>query len=975
MRSPSRIGLVVGVVLALGLLRVGALPVPVLALSLPFLVVLARKPVLRRLAVRNALRRPRETSLVLLGSMLGTAIITGSFIVGDTLDSSLRRSAFTQLGPVDELVMAEDPGQASAVEQAVSRLPAGLVDGVLALTTSDAAVATVGDRPRAEPEAAIFEVAFERARRFGGDEEATGISGATPGVGEAVVGRDLARTLDVEEGEEVDVHAYGTSVRLRVTRTLPRLGVAGLHLGFGSESPNLFVAPGTLQGLAAAAPVKASPPKHVVAVSNAGGVIEGAARTGQVKRAIEAALGERPSNVLESKQDLLKVAESSGEQFTQLFGGIGFFSVLAGVVLLVNIFVMLAQERKTELGMLRAVGLRRSGLVGSFSVEGWLYALGSAALGTVAGLGVGRVIVVVAAGIFGQGDFSLELRYDAELSSVQAGFTFGFFISLLTVVLTSLGIARLNVIRAIRDLPDPEGDRRRRVGAAVGGAVLVVLGGGLASAGVAGEAAVSVLVGPSLAAWGLVALLDPVVPRRPLVSLAAAGVLLWAIGAFEVVPDAFKDAEIPVFVVQGVISTGAAVALVSRNQDVVGAALRRLGGGARSTALRLGLAYPLARRFRTAMILTMYALVVFTLTFITTFSHLFSGQIDDFTRDVSGGFDLRLDSNATNPVPSDAVRATPGVAAVSEQAEVLAEFDARLTDGFEPWPAAAFDETFVERGPVALKERLPEYADDEAAYQAVLADPNLVIVSEFFLQDGGGGPPDRPLEPEEKLTMRDPVSGRTRTFTVVAQAESGFGNLLAYVSRPALESLFGASAVTNLLFVATEPGVDPIELADSLNGRFLAQGADAQAFREIVEENLGQQQQFFRLMQGYLALGLVVGIAGLGVVMVRAVRERRRQVGVLRSLGFPAASVRRAFILESGFVALEGIAIGTVLANVTAWRLVSNDTFGGDLAFTVPWLQLAVLVAGTFAASLLATLAPAQQASRIRPAVALRITD
>jgi len=109
--------------------------------------------------------------------------------------------------------------------------------------------------------------------------------------------------------------------------------------------------------------------------------------------------------------------------------------------------------------------------------------------------------------------------------------------------------------------------------------------------------------------------------------------------------------------------------------------------------------------------------------------------------------------------------------------------------------------------------------------------------------------------------------------------------------------------------------------------------------------------------------------------MVRAVRERRRQVGVLRSLGFPARSVRRAFVVESAFVALEGIAIGTVLANVTAWRLVSNETFGAELAFEVPWLQLALLVLGTFAASMLATIAPAQQASRIRPAVALRITD
>src|SRR5439155_22747869 len=73
-------------------------------LSLPFLYVLLRRPVLRRLAFRNAARRPRETALVILGSLLGTAIMTGSFVVGDTFTSSIRRGAYAQLGPIDEVV-------------------------------------------------------------------------------------------------------------------------------------------------------------------------------------------------------------------------------------------------------------------------------------------------------------------------------------------------------------------------------------------------------------------------------------------------------------------------------------------------------------------------------------------------------------------------------------------------------------------------------------------------------------------------------------------------------------------------------------------------------------------------------------------------------------------------------------------------------------------------------------------------------
>lgn len=945
----------------------------VVILSVPFLVILASRPVLRRLALRYASRRPRETMLVLLGSLLGTAIITGSFVVGDTLDASIRRSAFTQLGPVDEVVRAPVLDVVASAAPTVRSAGGADVDGVLPVGVVDAAVSTVGPNRKAEPNAQVYEVDFGAARNFGGDSQATGMDGPTPGQGEAAIGDDLSRALGVGLGDRIVVYAYGTQAELAVVRKLRRTGIAGLSFERTSESPNLFVAPGTLAGLhARALTTEAPPPSALLLVSNTGGVVEGATRSDAVKANVERALAGAPVTVEKAKQSLLEGADEAGKEFAELFGGIGFFSVLAGVLLLVNIFVMLAQERKTELGMIRAMGLRRRGMVASFSLEGWLYALVASAIGTVAGLGVGRLIVAVAAGIFATGDFTIELRYAAELASIQQGFATGFVISLVTVLLTSLWVSRLNVIRAIRDLPEPETERRRVI-TLVLGAVAILVGGLVTSSGASGDSPYAILGGPAVAIFGAVPLLRRFVPRRALVSLASIGALLWAVVVFEFFPSAFENADIPVFVEQGVILTAAAVALVTQNQATIGAFVRRLGGSS-NLALRIGLAYPLARRFRTGMILSMYALVVFTLTFITVFSHLFQGQIDDFTHKASGGFDLRVSSNAANPISTSAMAGEQGVDGVAEMAVVEAEWEARTSDGFEPWPVAGIDDGLVSRGGPALTDRDQRFADDQAAYRAVLADPSLVILNEFFLQQGGG-PPEGTLKPGERVTLRDPSTGRTKQLTVAGLAEGGFANLFVYVARPTVDEVFAASATTNTWFVSTKPGTDADALADRINGRFLANGADADSFRKTVSDNLAQQEQFFRLMQGYLALGLVVGIAGLGVVMVRAVRERRRQVGILRSLGFEAGAVRRAFVAESAFIALEGILIGSSLAILTAWRLVSNATFGEGLAFSIPWAQLSVLVVGTFLASLLATATPAQQASKIRPAVALRLAD
>jgi putative ABC transport system permease protein len=982
-----RLATVVGVLLIVGLLAARLVPPPAIVLSLPFLYLLARKPVLRRLAFGHITRRPRETALVLLGSLLGTAIITGSFVVGDTLDASISQGIYTQLGPVDSVVPVKDRAFAT-VEQALAKLPASAVDGVLPITTARVTVATAAGAAAvvAEPNSTLIEVDFARASGFGGDARATGIEGSTPRSGEAVVGEDLAATLDVGVGDTVRVFAYGAERPLQVTRILDQRGIAGLQLNAtnGSASPTIFVEPGFATGLAGAAPGKGEPPFDLVAVSAAGGVTvnPGPAFDDAIKNQLAAA--GLPDNSIAAKDELRRAAAALGDSFTELFGMIGLFSVFAGVLLLVNIFVMLAQERQSELGMLRAVGLRRIGLVGSFSLEGWMYAIGSAALGTLAGLGVGRIIVTLAAGLFagggpaGQG--ALDLVFTASRSSASTGFLIGFVISLVTVVGTSIRISRLNVIRAIRDLPEPT-VRKRRAITLVFGALGVLLGLVMTAGGIQNERAESVLVGPCVIAIGAVPLLTRFLSRRLVVSVASTATLTWAVFVFAILPGAFSDAAISVFLVQGIVLVASAVALLSQNQVAIGRAIRAVAGGTQRMALRLGLAYPLARAFRTSMTLAMYALVVYVLATITIFSSIFGGQIDSFTRSISGGFDLIAESNGTNPIPLEEIRTIEGVETIAPIASAFGEWTpvepprAGQRGAREPtgWAAASFDESFIAHQAPELGDRPAEYATDADAYRAVLANPDLFIPTGYFLQQGGG-PPQAP-EVGAQYVVRDTLSGRSRTLTVAAVAQAGFGNTRPLMSPAALQSIFGDRALANVFYIDAKEGVAADRLAAEINGRFIANGANAKSFGEVVQENLSQQQGFFQLMRGYLALGLVVGIAGLGVVMVRAVRERRREIGVLRALGFDPAAVRRAFLVESGFVAMEGILTGTVLAVVTTWRLAANADFGATMVFTVPWGSLVLLVLATIVASLLATATPAQQAARIKPAIALRIAD
>lgn len=269
---------------------------------------------------------------------------------------------------------------------------------------------------------------------------------------------------------------------------LPQVGLAG----YGQ----LYVAPGTIAELATAG--EGAPPVGEVLVSNDGGVFDGALHTDAVVTALERQLNDGSLNVRPVKQDLLEDAESSGAEVRDLFTMMGMFSALVGVLLLVNLFVMLAEERKAELGMLRAVGMKRNHLVRLFGLEGGLYSLAAAGIGALGGIAVGKVLVLATESIFAAQEDDLTFVFDAKPSSLVTGALIGLVISLLTVWGTSARIARLNVIRAIRDLPEPAVRRTSIVKLLLSG-VGVLAGVVMSNAGISGNSPVLTFIGPAVA--------------------------------------------------------------------------------------------------------------------------------------------------------------------------------------------------------------------------------------------------------------------------------------------------------------------------------------------------------------------------------------------------------------------------------------------------------------------------------------------
>ncbi len=140
----------------------------------------------------------------------------------------------------------------------------------------------------------------------------------------------------------------------------------------------------------------------------------------------------------------------------------------------------------------------------------------------------------------------------------------------------------------------------------------------------------------------------------------------------------------------------------------------------------------------------------------------------------------------------------------------------------------------------------------------------------------------------------------------------------------------------------------------------------------------------------FIVLGMIIVVAAFNVIssLIMLVKDKRRDIAVMRTLGAGSGAILRIFIMCGAFVGVSGTLLGTVLGVVVCWnleeiqRLIESLT-GGQvfdssvflltaLPNQVHWPSVAQVVALALALSLLATLYPAWKAASTDPVEVLR---
>lgn len=439
----------------------------------------------------------------------------------------------------------------------------------------------------------------------------------------------------------------------------------------------------------------------------------------------------------------------------------------------------------------------------------------------------------------------------------------------------------------------------------------------------------------------------------------------------------------------------AATFVIVYNADLVLAAVSRVGGffGSILPAVKTAVAYPLQSRFRTGMTLAMISLVIFALTIMSTmnlnFDRIF---LADSAR---GGWDIVVEENPNNPIDDLTVALEEAGSPVTDEFETVGKLqlarEPRVRElglaepsDFEAYPVLGTNADFDQASEIELSQRAVGYDSDEAVWEALATRDDVAVIDAFAVQADQGpifggenfgvegiSTDDDSFEPV-RLEVQDNISGQRTQVQLIGVMEVGpsasfFG---LYIPEPAFERTFGEPFVSGHLVGLSDPGQSK-EVAREIEGSLLAIGAQADSLKQLIEDEQSLQRNFFLLMQGFMGLGLFVGIAAVGVIAFRTVVERRQQIGMLRAIGYQRRTVALSFLIESSFVTLLGIASGVGLAIWLSYFLLTSDELPID-SYVIPWTQIGFISGLAFLASLVMTYIPSRQAASVPIADALR---
>ena len=198
--------------------------------------------ILFRMSIRNVIRRPGTTALVIGGLLIGTAIISASFVVGDTMDNMITDQVTKGMGQVDFELQSVNVGTVTFYNSSeIAPLTANISTTAHVRAVDSLIISSVSIRDSQTllftPSVVLLGMDSKGIADFGGLVGQNGtVIDTSPASGTVIINQKAAQDLNAHTGDQVMLFYQGRNV----TVTIADVVTADRFGGFNSNS-NVFM--------------------------------------------------------------------------------------------------------------------------------------------------------------------------------------------------------------------------------------------------------------------------------------------------------------------------------------------------------------------------------------------------------------------------------------------------------------------------------------------------------------------------------------------------------------------------------------------------------------------------------------------------------------------------------------------------------------------------------------------------------------